>query len=99
MRSLFVLSSECIANLAESLIRRLKKILQISAEEEFAENISLEEQGVDSLVAVEVRSWFLKEIDIDMPVLKVLSGASVADLIEDAVQRLPSDLTPKATEA
>lgn len=35
--------------------------------------------GVDSLVAVEVRSWFLKNTGKDMPVLKVLGGASVSD--------------------
>ena len=34
--------------------------------------------GVDSLVAVEVRSWFLKNVEKDMPVLKVLGGGSIA---------------------
>lgn len=34
--------------------------------------------GVDSLVAVEVRSWFLKHVEKDMPVLKVLGGGSIA---------------------
>lgn len=34
--------------------------------------------GVDSLVAVEVRAWFLKAVGKDMPVLKVLGGASAA---------------------
>ncbi|KAF1730572.1 Nonribosomal peptide synthetase 14 [Beauveria bassiana] len=43
--------------------------------------------GVDSLVAVEVRSWFLKEVGKDMPVLKVLGGSSIAGLSEEvAVQ-------------
>ena len=52
------------------------------------------ELGVDSLVAVEVRTWFLKELQTDMPVLKILGGASVADLCRHAFERLPKDLLP-----
>lgn len=57
------------------------------------------EQGVDSLVAVGVRSWFLKELDIDMPVLKVLGGTSVADLLDDASDRLPASIVPTLSSA
>ena len=52
------------------------------------------EQGVDSLVAVEVRSWFLKEIDVDVPVLKVLGGATMIDLLEDAIEGLSPAIVP-----
>jgi hybrid polyketide synthase / nonribosomal peptide synthetase ACE1 len=55
---------------------------------------SLVELGVDSLVAVEVRSWFQSELDVDMPVLKILSGASIEDLAEDAFSKLPQAMTP-----
>lgn len=47
------------------------------------------EHGLDSLVAVEVRSWFVKELKVDMPVLKILGGASIADLSEQALKGLP----------
>lgn len=87
-------------NLAiECFTSRLRQILQLPANDEVSETIALVEQGVDSLVAVEVRSWFLKELDIDMPVLKVLGGASVGDLLEDAFDRLPDKLVPKLTSA
>ena len=52
------------------------------------------EQGVDSLVAVEVRSWFLKEIDVDVPVLKVLGGATMIELLEDAIEGLSPAIVP-----
>lgn len=55
--------------------------------------------GIDSLIAVEVRSWFLKELEIDMPVLKILSGGTIADLISFAVDKLPAELTPKREAA
>ncbi|EFQ98465.1 lovastatin nonaketide synthase [Nannizzia gypsea CBS 118893] len=74
--------------------RRIKKMLRIPEEDDFNATASLVEQGVDSLVAVEIRTWFIREVDIDMPVLKVLGGSSVSDLINDAMQRISPDLTP-----
>lgn len=52
------------------------------------------ELGIDSLVAVEVRSWFLKELSVDIPVLRIVGGASVAELCEKAVEKLPKELEP-----
>lgn len=48
--------------------------------------------GMDSLVAVEVRTWFQVELGVDMPVLKVLQGASASDLVDDAMERLPEEI-------
>ncbi|PWY71026.1 hypothetical protein BO70DRAFT_343322 [Aspergillus heteromorphus CBS 117.55] len=39
--------------------------------------------GVDSLAAVDIRSWFLKEVKQDMPVLKILGGSSLATLCQE----------------
>lgn len=44
--------------------------------------------GMDSLVAVEIRAWFLQELAVDLPVLKILGGASVADLVDYSMQKL-----------
>lgn len=57
-------------------------------------NIPLVEYGIDSLVAVEVRGWFLKELKTDMPVLKVLGGGSVALLCQEALEKLPDTYLP-----
>ena len=43
--------------------------------------------GIDSLVAVEVRSWFLKELNVDVPVLKIIGGDSIAELCTEALGR------------
>lgn len=45
--------------------------------------------GIDSLVAVEIRSWFLKELNVDVPVLKILGGNSIAELCTEALSRVP----------
>lgn len=60
-----------------------------SQEDSVSEKASLVEQGVDSLMAVEVRSWFLKELEVDIPVLKILGGSSVTDLLAEAMERVP----------
>lgn len=69
--------------------------MQLPAEEEINEDDPMLELGVDSLVAVEVRLWFLEEANIDVPVLRVLAGASIADLIEETVKKLPQEMLPK----
>ncbi|OAL67584.1 hypothetical protein A7C99_1448 [Trichophyton rubrum] len=85
---------EVCAIMQSGFTRRIKKMLRIPEEDDFNATASLVEQGVDSLVAVEIRTWFIREVDIDMPVLKVLGGSSVSDLINDAMLRISPDLTP-----
>jgi len=56
----------------------------------------LDDLGVDSLIAVEIRSWFGKEIETEIPVFKVLSGGSVAQLLEYAIENMPPKLVPNS---
>ncbi|KAL7952857.1 putative PKS-NRPS protein [Trichoderma compactum] len=77
---------------AEELIQdgfctKLERMLQV-AKGSIQVSQSLMNLGVDSLIAVEIRSWFLKELDVDVPVLKVLSGASVTDLSKEAASKV-----------
>lgn len=57
---------------------RLELMLQ-AAPESISRDVPIIELGVDSLVEVEIRSWFLKEVEKDMPVLKVLGGSTIAE--------------------
>lgn len=50
--------------------------------------------GIDSLFAVDIRSWFIKELQLEIPVLKILGGATVSEILETAQQLLPKELTP-----
>ncbi|RFU78915.1 hybrid pks-nrps [Trichoderma arundinaceum] len=65
---------------------KLESMMQLSPN---SVNISvpLIDLGVDSLLAVEIRTWFLKKLGMDVPVLKVLSGDTIAQLCEDATRR------------
>lgn len=81
----------------ESIIAKFQVALQLLAmeEDERARATLLESNaddlGVDSLVAVEIRSWFLKELDIEMPVLKILGGATVQDMVTFAIEKVSAD--------
>lgn len=59
---------------------------------------SIVELGVDSLLAVDMRSWFSKELGVDMPVLRLLGGATVAELVEDVVNRLNPEFVPNMAQ-
>nr|A0A089FSA4.1 RecName: Full=Hybrid PKS-NRPS synthetase prlS; AltName: Full=Pyrrolocin biosynthesis protein S [fungal sp. NRRL 50135]AIP87510.1 pyrrolocin synthetase [fungal sp. NRRL 50135] len=73
----------------DGFLARLRRTLMISQDEAVNEKASLVEQGIDSLMAVEVRSWFLKELEVDIPVLKILGGSSITDLLNEALERVP----------
>lgn len=61
--------------LQTSFLDHLQNMLQIPSGTINPDN-SLVELGIDSLMAVEIRSWWLKELDHNFPVLKLLGGVS-----------------------
>jgi hybrid polyketide synthase/nonribosomal peptide synthetase ACE1 len=63
-----------------------------SADQEIACDTPLVELGVDSLAAVEVRSWFLKALQVDIPVLKLLGGPSLDEICDIVMKKLPKSL-------
>ncbi|AEO63908.1 polyketide synthetase [Thermothielavioides terrestris NRRL 8126] len=76
----------------DGFIRKLRAILQIPVDKEASQILAsaIDDLGVDSLVAVEIRSWFLKELDAEVPVFKILSGGLVRELLEHAVANMPA---------
>ncbi|KAI0487511.1 hypothetical protein F4859DRAFT_525620 [Xylaria cf. heliscus] len=70
---------------------KLRVIIQLG-DQAIDQDVPLVDLGIDSLVAVEVRSWFLKELKVDIPVLRVVGGASPAELCQSALEKLPEEL-------
>lgn len=64
----------------------------LSDSESLSESTPLVDMGVDSLVSVEMRSWFLKELGVDIPVMKILGGASITELVDGVQDNLPHEL-------
>ncbi|ATY64651.1 Beta-ketoacyl synthase [Cordyceps militaris] len=60
-------------------------------------DVAIVEMGVDSLVAVDLRSWFSNEFEHDIPVIKILGGATLADLVEDTVANMSPDICPNVS--
>ncbi|KAF3769442.1 hypothetical protein M406DRAFT_20616, partial [Cryphonectria parasitica EP155] len=85
---------EAIQILEDCFAAKLAVISRLGDPAGVSHEVPLSELGIDSLVAVEVRSWFLKEVKVDMPVLKVLGGGSISDLCQQAAEKLPQDLLP-----
>lgn len=54
--------------------------------------------GLDSLISVDIRNWFLKQFSVSIPVLKILSNDTMANLVQIAVENMPQELTPNVGE-
>nr|WNS47916.1 CapA [Capnodium sp. TTI-000886] len=77
---------EAAAALLSAFANKLESMLQMSPGSLNAES-SLLEVGIDSLLAVEIRTWFLKEVHVDIPVLKSLGGDNARDICADATKQ------------
>ncbi|KUJ22238.1 BcPKS5, polyketide synthase [Mollisia scopiformis] len=85
--------TEAQAILREAFVDRLKRILMIPQGESMDEKSTFVEQGVDSIMAVEVRTWFLQELDVDLPVLKIMGvGSTVESLLVEVMEKIPVDI-------
>ncbi|KAI9768100.1 MAG: putative Hybrid PKS-NRPS biosynthetic cluster [Geoglossum simile] len=76
-----------------SFVAKLQATLQADPDMDMMD-LSADALGIDSLVAVDVRSWFFVQINVDMPVLKILSGATVRELLVRAQGLLPPAVVP-----
>ena len=72
----------------------LHKKLDLPPSESVLSDVAIVEMGVDSLVAVDMRSWFSSVFDHDIPIIKILGGATLADLVEDTVANLSPSIAP-----
>lgn len=80
-------SEESLIQIVQSAFSsKLEAMMQL-APDSVDVNMPLIDLGCDSLLAVEIRTWFLKELRMDIPVLKVLSGDTVAQICEDATKK------------
>ena len=82
-------ATEILAIVQEEFCTKLERILQAESGS-VKTSQSLLGLGVDSLIAAEIRSWFFKELDSDIPVLEILNTASISELCSVAVSSLPA---------
>ena len=80
---------------AEAFAAQLRKILQSSTADEDLLIMRGVELGLDSLIAVDIRAWFLKNVQVSIPVLKIMSqDVQMISLAESAAEGIPAKLVP-----
>lgn len=83
----------------DALITMLQKKLDLPPTETILSDVAIIELGVDSLVAVDIRSWFSNELEHDIPIFRILGGATLADLVEDAIAAISPEIAPNLVDA
>ncbi|EXL67078.1 hypothetical protein FOPG_16777 [Fusarium oxysporum f. sp. conglutinans race 2 54008] len=80
----------------DTFLSRLRAILQMDdTAADGLMRMRSNQLGIDSLVAVDLRSWFLKHFRVSVPVLEILGGTTVSDLVDQVTQKIPPELVPK----
>ncbi|TVY71472.1 Compactin diketide synthase mokB [Lachnellula suecica] len=69
----------------DAIIHKLSRNLMMALED-FDSEKPMIAYGVDSLVAVEIRNWFSKEMKADVPVFQILQANSLAALALDVAE-------------
>ena len=73
---------------SDTFLARLKSGLHITEDEHLYDSFGLVDQALNSLVAMDMRAWFLTDLDVTLPTLKIVGGGSNADLIKVARERM-----------
>jgi thioester reductase-like protein len=86
---------EVVKVVQEAFGAQLRKILQTSLPDEELMTMRSVDLGLDSLISVDIRSWFAKNLRVSIPVLKIMANdAQMSSLTNLAVEGLPADFTP-----
>lgn len=76
------------------LLPQLRTKLGLSTEAILVPETRLIDLGVDSLVAADLRTWFLKKLAVDVPILLMLSGSSIQAITSSAAAKLDPSRIP-----
>ncbi|GFF37076.1 lovastatin nonaketide synthase [Aspergillus udagawae] len=81
----------------EGFSRKVRNKFNLPSDAALPPDTRLTDLGIDSLVTVDLRRWFQKELLVEMPTMQILSGESIATLAAAAVSMLPPGLIPIAS--
>lgn len=79
---------ECTTLLCQAFIEKIAAVLAVGADTIVPTN-SLAAYGLDSLVAVELRNWFLKTVGVDIALFDVLGAKTINSLVIKAAAMIP----------
>ncbi|KAK3309854.1 polyketide synthase module [Chaetomium strumarium] len=84
--------------LTTTFLAKVENMLQLARGTAKAE-APLVDLGCDSLLAVEIRAWFLTEVNVEVPILKILSGDTIAELCTAVANQFVAALAGKPEAA
>ena len=74
----------------------MRRILQTSTADDDLISVRGTDLGLDSLISVDLRSWFLKTFQVSIPVLKIMANdVQMATLAELVAEGIPAELVPQ----
>lgn len=79
---------EVTGTITSHFLIQLRTKLGLSTEAVLVPETQLSELGVGSLVAADLRTWFLKILAVDVPILLMLSGSSIQEILSGAAAKL-----------
>ncbi|KAJ3542839.1 hypothetical protein NM208_g3893 [Fusarium decemcellulare] len=82
----------------ECFVAQLRKLLLTSASDDELLSARSQELGFDSLISVDIRTWFLKNFQVGIPVLKIMGNHVMTHLAEFAAENIPAELIPGVTQ-
>ncbi|KAL4864872.1 hypothetical protein BDV12DRAFT_200687 [Aspergillus spectabilis] len=77
-----------------ALIAKVRSKLNLSEDVAVTKDTPIRDLGIDSLVAVDLRTWFARELGVDIPLLQIMGGSTVGELTAAAVPKLPAARIP-----
>ncbi|KAL4811323.1 beta-ketoacyl synthase domain-containing protein [Aspergillus unguis] len=83
----------------DNLLREMASMLHVGDDYALTPAVRTDELGLDSLVAVRIRSWILSQFQVNVPALKIIKGASLQELIDQILAEIPAELTPGLSDA
>ncbi|TEA17265.1 Fusaridione A synthetase fsdS [Colletotrichum sidae] len=85
----------------DSFLAKLQSMLRLCASQMENESAILDsatdQLGFDSLIAVEVRSWFHKTFGVSISTLEILGGATINGIITNGLSKLDLEIMTNAT--
>ncbi|KAM7212888.1 polyketide synthetase [Rhypophila decipiens] len=72
-----IITTGLVAKLSASLQRDLENTPVIAG-------TPLESLGVDSLISVDIQSWFRRDVGVDLPIMRIVNAGSIKDIVSSA---------------
>lgn len=81
-------------NYAVAFATQLRNILKVTTTDDDLMASRSSEIGLDSLVSLDIQSWFLRNLQVNTPVLKIMGNHTMSSLVEYAIINMPPELVP-----